>query len=103
MSLAPTIWCDNTITLSLASNLVFHVRTKHIEVDYHFLHKCVVHGDFSLDFISTDDQTANLLKKALASPRFILLRGKLLLPHPQHLFEGDESLHVTIVSTHVIS
>uniref|UniRef100_A0A2N9HWY9 Reverse transcriptase Ty1/copia-type domain-containing protein n=1 Tax=Fagus sylvatica TaxID=28930 RepID=A0A2N9HWY9_FAGSY len=33
---APLIWCDNTSALALASNPVFHGRTKHIEVDYHF-------------------------------------------------------------------
>uniref|UniRef100_A0A2N9GMU5 Reverse transcriptase Ty1/copia-type domain-containing protein n=1 Tax=Fagus sylvatica TaxID=28930 RepID=A0A2N9GMU5_FAGSY len=32
---APLIWCDNTNALALASNPIFHGRTKHIEVDYH--------------------------------------------------------------------
>lgn len=33
----PTVWCDNESALALAANLVFHARTKHIEVDYHFI------------------------------------------------------------------
>jgi hypothetical protein len=67
---APLIWCDNTSALALASNPVFHGCTKHIEVDYHFFHKRVVHGDLSLQFISTDDQFADFFTKALPSPRF---------------------------------
>ena len=52
---APLIWCDNTNALALASNLVFHGRTKHIEVDYHFMCERVVRGYLALQFISTDD------------------------------------------------
>ena len=33
----PTLLSENLSALALASNPVFHVRTKHIEVDYHFV------------------------------------------------------------------
>ena len=36
-----TIYCDNLSNIQLAKNPVFHARTKHIEVHYHFVRKCV--------------------------------------------------------------
>ena len=41
----PTLWCDNLGALALASNPVYHARTKPIEVDYHFIHEKVVNQD----------------------------------------------------------
>jgi hypothetical protein len=78
LSKAPVIWCDNTSALALASNPVFHGRTKHIEVDYHFVRERVVRGDIRLQFISTDDQVADVFTKAFPLPRFHKLRSKLL-------------------------
>ena len=49
----PVIWCDNISALALASNPVFHARSKHIEVDYHFVHEKVAHRDIILEHIST--------------------------------------------------
>jgi hypothetical protein len=73
----PVIWCDNTSALALASNPVFHGRTEHIEIDFHFVRERVVRGDIRLQFISTDDQVADLFTKAFSSPRFSKLRSKL--------------------------
>jgi hypothetical protein len=85
---APLIWCDNTSALALASNPVFHGRTKHIEVDYHFVRERVVRGDLSLQFISTHDQLADIFTKALPSTRFLLLCSKLLVCSTDQQFEG---------------
>ena len=67
---APTMRCNNTSAIALASNPVFHNRTKHIEVDYHFVRERVVRGDLHLHFISTEDQLANLFTKPLSTQRF---------------------------------
>ena len=44
----PILWCDNISALALASNPVFHARTKHIEVDYHFVREKVLRRDLLL-------------------------------------------------------
>uniref|UniRef100_A0A2N9J917 Reverse transcriptase Ty1/copia-type domain-containing protein n=1 Tax=Fagus sylvatica TaxID=28930 RepID=A0A2N9J917_FAGSY len=85
---APAIWCDNTSAIALASNPVFHSRTKHIEVDYHFVRERVVRGDLHLHFISTEDQLADLFTKPLSTPRFLKLTSKLMFSAPTHSLEG---------------
>jgi hypothetical protein len=44
----PILWCDNVSTLALASYPVYHARTKHIKVDYHFILEKVLNGDIVL-------------------------------------------------------
>jgi hypothetical protein len=73
------LWCDNAGALALASNPVFHVHAKHIEIDYHFIREKVVNRNMSLCFISTGDQRANIFTKGFPTPWFQLLRDKLLV------------------------
>jgi hypothetical protein len=53
------IWCDNMGAKYLSSNPVFHGRTKHIEVDYHFVRERVSKKLLEIDFVSTRDQVAD--------------------------------------------
>ena len=61
----PLLWCDNVSALAIATNPVFHARTKHIEVDYHFVREKVLRCDVMLKFISTHDQLVDLFTKSL--------------------------------------
>ena len=56
----PIIWCDNIGAISLTSNLVFHARTKHIEIDYHYIQERVMRKELVVRFVSTIDQLANI-------------------------------------------
>jgi hypothetical protein len=86
----PVLWCDNISALALASNPVFHARTKHIEVDYHFVREKVLNRDILLKFISTQDQVADLFTKGLSSAQFLLLKSKLYVggSYPHQLAQG---------------
>ena len=60
-----TIYCDNTRAINISKNPVQHSRIKHIEIWHHFIRELVENGTFTLEFIHTDDQKANLFTKPL--------------------------------------
>ena len=73
----PSLFCDNTGATYLCANPVFHSRMKHISLDYHFVRECVANGTLKVLRISTKDQLADILTKALSRHRFRLLRSKI--------------------------
>jgi hypothetical protein len=84
----PTIWCDNSGALSIASNPVSHASTKHIEVDIHFIREKVTNRDIQLHYISTLDQITDIFTKGLPADRFCFLHDKLPVVPPISL-RGD--------------
>lgn len=73
----PNLWCDNLGATYLSANPVFHALTKHVEVDLHFVREKVAQGKLSVQFISTQDQIADVFTKPLAVDRFVFLKSKL--------------------------
>ncbi|XP_019157590.1 PREDICTED: uncharacterized protein LOC109154206 [Ipomoea nil] len=71
------LWCDNLGATYLCAKPVFHARTKHVEIDYHFIRDKVATGEFLVNFVSTKDQLADVFTKPLPGPRFAALRDKL--------------------------
>ena len=71
------IYCDNQSCIQLSENLVFHNRSKHIEIRYHFIRDYVQSGVVTLQYISIDEQVADILTKSLGRGKFIHFRDKL--------------------------
>ncbi|CAL5322875.1 unnamed protein product [Camellia sinensis] len=88
----PIIWCDNQSALSLAANPVFHSRSKHIEVDCHFVREKVAAHQLVLRYIPTLDQLADVFTKPLSTSRFQFLTTKLLVSPPPIRLWGDDRI-----------
>jgi hypothetical protein len=73
------LWCDNMSAMYLSSNLVFHGRTKHIEVDYYFVRDQVMRKQLDVRFISTHNQLADGFTKPLPQQRTLDFRSNLNL------------------------
>jgi hypothetical protein len=76
------IWCDNLGDTYLSVNPIFHARTKHAEVDYHFVRDRVAKKKIAVLFISSRDQLADVLTKPLPHASFIYFRSKLHVDSP---------------------
>jgi len=68
---------DSKSTLALAKNPVFHERSKHIRIKYHFIGSCLDEGSIKAGYINTQDQLADLLNKSLGRVKFQELRARI--------------------------
>jgi len=59
------LYCDNQAALKLATDDNYHVRTKHIDIRYHFIRHTVATNAISLIYCPTEDMTADIFTKAL--------------------------------------
>jgi len=71
------ILCDNQSGIRLSENPIFHDRSKHIDIRYHYIRDMVQRGAIRLHHIGTDEQVADILTKPLGKVKFLTFREQL--------------------------
>ena len=74
---AIVVYCDNVSVVYLSSNPVQHQRTKHVEIDLHFVHKRVGLSDVRVMHVPTSSQYADIFTKGLPTSVFQEFRSSL--------------------------
>jgi hypothetical protein len=86
---ATCIWCDNQSCMNLSENPVFHDKSKHIKIMYHYIRDMVQKGAVKLQYVTTDEQTTDVLTKPLS-------RGKFVYSRRTSLVRGSDELQMRL-------
>lgn len=68
------LYVDNKSAIDLAKNPVFHGRSKHIDIRFHFIRGCIERGEIEIKYVASDQQRADVLTKALSVTKFERMR-----------------------------
>lgn len=79
------LFIDNKSAIALSKNPIYHNRSKHIDIRYHFIRSCLEDKLIEVEHISTVEEIADILTKALRKACFDELRKKL------YMYEDDEN------------
>ncbi|XP_074374211.1 secreted RxLR effector protein 161-like [Apium graveolens] len=79
------LYIDNRSAIDLAKNPIFHGRSKHIDVRYHFIRDCVEQGLIVIKHVKTSEQRADILTKALSAAKFEKMRSLLGVKNLEHV------------------
>jgi hypothetical protein len=64
-----TLFCDNQGAISLAKNPTHHAKTKHVDVQLHFIRDHIEKGTINVEYCPTEDMLADVMTKGLARER----------------------------------
>lgn len=71
------LYCDIQVVLHIAKNSIFYERTKHIDIDCHFIHDEILCCNLHSSYVLTHTQLTNTFTRALGCKQFHALPGKL--------------------------
>jgi hypothetical protein len=80
---------DNQSCVKLSENLVFHDRSKHIEIKYHYIRDMVQRKTIHMQYLSTHEQIVDTFTKPLAKTKFKYFRERLGLVENASLVERE--------------
>ncbi|EXC10042.1 Cysteine desulfurase 2 [Morus notabilis] len=93
------LYCDNKAAINIAQNPVQHDRTKHVEIDRHFIKEKIDCGAICMPFVTTTQQIADFLTKGLFRPNFELFSSFTSIPP----ILGLELRHLQFITEPMIS
>lgn len=71
------LYSDNKAAINIAHNPIHHDSTKHVEVDRHFIKEKIKYGSICIPYVSSAEQTSDILTKGLSRPLFGKMINKL--------------------------
>ena len=96
-SRATVVYCDNISATYLSSNPVQHQRTKHVEIDLHFVRDRVALGEARVLHVPSGSQYADIFTKGLPSVIFIVFRASLNIHLGGVPTAGGVNMHVSVL------
>lgn len=87
--IVPRILCDNKAAIKISENPVQHDRTKHVEVDRHFIKEKIDNPEVCLPYVKSENQLADILTKGIPARQFRDMLSKLSIVDPLSKLEGE--------------